>query len=616
MTRSENQSLQAALSFRPSQTTISALFGGFGTLSVPDFQRDYAWEDPAVSIFIDDVERCRRRRQLSTPQPHFFGAVVTTPGEVTGTSRPHLVVIDGQQRLATVFMLITALRRRYQNAASASRESGDAEELAGYFESRAENLALAFECAQDIEFKSQRTVRKLILNKADDPFFARLLAQEERTPTRASHDRLEKANNAIEAYLDSLQSRAEDDEDIRRILDSLYVVFLKDWLIVQLAAGTDQEANRIYRVLNSRGVPVTNCDLLRASTLELAAKKLPAADIDAMVQDWNSILSGSQLSPDEALDAAFYSRTGIARSRGGSIDQIEEELFPHLQSEEKPTIEEAQDVFRAVSQLQRDVEQLSTIASGEICQAEHDRFTPVFRSRFDALTSILDQAYCIPFLHAATCLEPGMYVKVCDVVERFAFRYGVVVRAPIHALIPVFETHIQTLRTTPGEFRLIDLRDDLDQLILAYAGEDLFKQRLLSLEYGRDTRKLLRYALVMIEHMSRWYDDNPQGTPTCRDVTRVIDFRTITLEHIEASNSKNHDPELTPYTNSLGNLTVMSQAENDAVANKSFEQKRAVFAKSDLAINRTISEYDAWNLDNLKKRQQDLLDRCMAIFSI
>lgn len=616
MTGIDQDSLQSALSFRPSQTTISALFGGFGTLSVPDFQRDYAWGEEAVSVFLDDADRCRRRRRTSTPHPHFFGAIVTSPGAVSGTSRPHLIVIDGQQRLATVFLLITALRRRYQNAANSARETGDVAELSNYFGARADNLISAFETASDIEFKSQKSVRKLVLNKADDPFFTRLLAQEERTATRASHERLESANVTIEAYLDKLGERAENDEDTRNILDSLYVVFLKDWLIVQLAAGSDSEANRIYRVLNSRGVPVTNCDLLRASTLEFASKKLETADIEAMTQTWDSILAGSQLRPDDALDAAFFSRSGIARSKGRSIEQVEEELFPSLQSDEKPTAEEAKGIFRAVKQLKDDVEGLSRIASGRICQNDHPQFSPVFRSRFDALATVLEQRYCFPILHAAASLNPSTYVRLCDVLERFAFRYGVVVRAPIYALEPIFETHIQTLRRAPGDFHIGALKDDLSKLIAEFAGDNLFKERLLAMEYGRDTKKPLRYALIMIEHMSRWYDDNPQGAPVCRDLTRVVDFRNITLEHIEASNAENMDPELTPFVNSLGNLTVMSQAENDALANKSFDRKRPVFAGSDLAINRSIGEFEEWNLENFKVRQQDLISRCLRIFTV
>ena len=616
MTDIDQNSLQSVLSFRPSQTTISALFGGFGTLSVPDFQRDYAWDETAVSVFLDDVDRCRRRRRTSSPHPHFFGAVVTSPGVISGTSRPHLIVIDGQQRLATVFLLITALRRRYQIAANSAQGTGDVAELASFFGARADNLIAAFESVSDIEFKSQKSVRKLVLNKADDPFFARLLTQEERTATRASHERLESANAAIEAYLDKLEERAENDEDTRNILDSLYVVFLKDWLIVQLAAGSDSEANRIYRVLNSRGVPVTNCDLLRASTLEFASKKLESADIEAMTQAWDSILTGSQLRPDDALDAAFFSRSGIPRSKGRSIEQVEEELFPYLQSDEKPTAEEAKGVFRAVNQLRADVDGLSRIASGQICQADHNQFSPVFRSRFDALATVLEQSYCFPLLHAATALDPVTYVRVCDVLERFAFRYGVVVRAPIYALEPIFGSHIQALRRSPGDFRVNTLKEDLSKLIAEFAGDNLFKERLLAMEYGRDTKKPLRYALIMIEHMSRWYDDNPQGAPVCRDLTRVVDFKSITLEHIEASNAENIDPELTPFVNSLGNLTVMSEAENVAVANKSFDGKRPVFAGSDLAVNRSIGDYEEWNLENFKARQEDLLKRCMAIFSI
>ncbi|WP_322864746.1 HNH endonuclease family protein (plasmid) [Aquicoccus sp. G2-2] len=333
-----------------------------------------------------------------------------------------------------------------------------------------------------------------------------------------------------------------------------------------------------------------------------------------MRQAWDEILTGAQLRPDEALDAAFCSRSGISRSHGGSVEQIEEKLFPQLQLDEKPTADEAKAVFRAVSQLKSDVDGLSQIARGQICQPEHIQFTPVFRSRFDALTTVLKQSYCFPLLHAAASLNPETYVKVCDLVERFAFRYGVVVRGPIYAVEQVFNSYIQTLRNSPDDFRLGNLKEDISKLTAAFAGDDLFRERLIAMEYGRDTRKPLRYALVMVEHMSRWYEDNPQGAPVCRDATRVVDFHSTTLEHIEASNSEALDPELRPFINSIGNLTVMSQAENDAVANKPFEGKRPIFAVSDLAINRSIADHEAWNLENFKARQQDLVDRCMVIF--
>lgn len=604
------------LSFRTSHTTISAFLGGFITFSVPEFQRDYAWNREAVEIFLQDIDRCRRGRLESVPRPHFFGAVVTSPGDVPGSSRPHKIIIDGQQRLATIFLLVNTLRQLYQRIADDLQTIVSNPELVEFFKGRADNLISNFERTNDIEFKSRKSVRKLQLNKADDPYFARLLAGEAPKETRKSHSRLSEARKVIEEYCDNLLCRADNPDDSQLILDTLYTVFLRDLHIVHLSANSSWQANRIYRVLNSRGIPVSNCDLLRASTLESSWSKLDAGAKALMNSAWDDILSGDGMSPDAALQAAFFSRTGIHGPRDGLIGQIEGVVFPSLLDDRNTTESEAKDILGAVCQLRDDISELSEIANGRICQSDDIKFTPVFKSRFAALTVVLEQYYCFPLIHAATVLDPAIYVRVCDLVERFAFRYGVVVKAPVHVLMPVFAKHIENFRNSPRSFKIDYLRSDLSGLIVEFANDGLFRERLRSMEYGRDTKKPLRYALVMIEYMFQWYNNNPQGIPSCQDTSRVIDFKAITLEHIEAINARNIDPDLKPFVNSIGNLTVMSQAENDTAANNSFEQKRPVFASSSLAMNREIAEIETWNVENYRRRENDLLDRLLAIFSI
>lgn len=136
------------------------------------------------------------------------------------------------------------------------------------------------------------------------------------------------------------------------------------------------------------------------------------------------------------------------------------------------------------------------------------------------------------------------------------------------------------------------------------------------MEYGQDNNKAIRYALVMMELMKRWFDEGGQGKPVCRDPTRVVDFKTVTLEHIEAQNAANMDPELRPFINSIGNLTIMSQGENDAVANREFAAKRAAFAQSDLAINRDISQNETWDIDSFQNRRGDVVAKLFRIFQI
>ena len=183
-------------------------------------------------------------------------------------------------------------------------------------------------------------------------------------------------------------------------------------------------------------------------------------------------------------------------------------------------------------------------------------------------------------------------------------------------LIPIFKEHIVNLRNSPERFRIEDLRLDFAALITSFINDDLFREQLKVMKYGSDTKKPLRYALIMIEHMFHWCNDSRQGTPVCRDTTRVIDFGTITLEHIEATNAPDIDSDLRPFVNSIGNLTVMSQLENNAAANSSFEQKRPFFESSSLAMNREIAKIRTWNVDSYRRRENDLLDRLLAIFSI
>src|SRR4051794_24854961 len=69
-------------------------------LAVPALQREYSWEQKHVETLFKDFARAIRERK-----PHFLGTVVTIPmgGDV-------LEVVDGQQRLATAAILLSAIR--------------------------------------------------------------------------------------------------------------------------------------------------------------------------------------------------------------------------------------------------------------------------------------------------------------------------------------------------------------------------------------------------------------------------------------------------------------------------------------------------------------------------
>lgn len=81
--------------------------------SVPVFQRNYDWTQKQCKRLFDDLEKML----LNNTSNHFFGSIVSLEGE-----RDERVLIDGQQRITTVYLLFLAIA----NALEATGDEKDA----------------------------------------------------------------------------------------------------------------------------------------------------------------------------------------------------------------------------------------------------------------------------------------------------------------------------------------------------------------------------------------------------------------------------------------------------------------------------------------------------------
>src|SRR4030042_636764 len=74
---------------------------------VPPYQRNYAWDESQFGVFWSDVSKT-----FSGAVPEYFlGSIV-----INNSQAPEHVVIDGQQRLITTAVLISALRSHLKAA--------------------------------------------------------------------------------------------------------------------------------------------------------------------------------------------------------------------------------------------------------------------------------------------------------------------------------------------------------------------------------------------------------------------------------------------------------------------------------------------------------------------
>ena len=107
-----------------SLTDIGVEFDAYGIgevlrrhrLRVPENQRAYAWKDEHVQTLFEDLAAAYDKR----PAPYFLGTIV-----LTGEGREILDVADGQQRLATTSILLSAIRDYLYTKGDAAKRASD-----------------------------------------------------------------------------------------------------------------------------------------------------------------------------------------------------------------------------------------------------------------------------------------------------------------------------------------------------------------------------------------------------------------------------------------------------------------------------------------------------------
>src|SRR5687768_656509 len=96
-----------AKTFDTQTLAIGALLGRYERRQVvlPEFQRSYSWEKPQVSTFWDDLILFEATYVKSpSTASYFLGSIVLIERDET------LLLLDGQQRLATATIALAAMR--------------------------------------------------------------------------------------------------------------------------------------------------------------------------------------------------------------------------------------------------------------------------------------------------------------------------------------------------------------------------------------------------------------------------------------------------------------------------------------------------------------------------
>lgn len=218
---------------KANETKLQPILEGTKQYVVPLFQRSYSWKIKHWKMLWDDLADL----YLSDDgREHFLGAIVSMPTDMSPEGVNKYLLIDGQQRMTTIFVLLAAIR-------DLSKESDQrlAEQI---------NELYLFN-----KWEEGRNRNKLLPSQADRIVFAKIIGGKS----------LEHIDSDIEKayvfYQRMLIKGFENDGtiDLRRLLTLL----MQRIVMVSIVLDKDENPYLIFESLNAKGEPLTQADLVR-----------------------------------------------------------------------------------------------------------------------------------------------------------------------------------------------------------------------------------------------------------------------------------------------------------------------------------------------------------------
>lgn len=535
---------------------------GIGTLikehlfTVPYYQRSYKWEEEHIKSLFSDLSRAIDNNESE----YFLGTVVLSKKE----SSKELEIVDGQQRITTIVIFLSALRN--------------------YFESKGKSQSansIQIDFISNFDTRNEENVAKLKLGNQDKTFFQKyIIDNKKEKPTKGSHHRIITAKDESTKKVTTISALSETQlhnwKDF--ILDKLKVV--------SIIVPSESNAFTLFETLNDRGLILAQTDLLKNYLFSRASDYLD--EVQFMWVEMTAKIE-EELGESSILNYIKHfwsSRYGLTREKN-------KELYKSISDSKKsPT-----HVRDFVKELNDDTKLYLAIFNHK--DSYWDGHSANSRKYIETLNYLeLEQYKPLVLSILKRFIDKKEVEKSLKLIVTWVVRNlitgslggGTLEKEYAEKAKSIFNNEIKTAK----EFR--------DNLKIIPSDEE-FKNRLLTISLSKE--KLARYYLRAIESQ---YKGN--GTPEC-----IVDSdpNVVDLEHILPKKSKEGEwtnfakEEIEEYKNRLGNLTIMSKKPNNDQKSESFEKKKENYKQSDIKITNEIAKnFSEWNKENIKKRQEFL----------
>ncbi|MEQ1844047.1 MAG: DUF262 domain-containing HNH endonuclease family protein [Nitrospira sp.] len=516
---------------------------------IPEYQRPYIWSKDEVNELLDDLTFAQTEKP---DQEYFLGSFVFQSKKADaahGQDFNENDLLDGQQRMTTLLMLFACIR-----------DLSDSDKV------RPSCQKSIFQKGDEIDDIPERTRIVFAIRQAVQDFVDEFVKTD--GGTRREKDLEQIATSSDDPSIPNmaraiLEMRRYLTDPENKILLEDFLKFLRNRVLLIYVSTEDlDDAFRLFTILNDRGVPLRNSDILKSLNLGALEKD---SDKTRYAKLWEEAEGELADNFDRFLN---HVRTILVKEKArlNLLQEFEDKIYDPTEKDKtsgkkKPALlKKGKDTFQLV---ERYLKHYNVLLGGSNYDDTGDSF------RFDNLVKVM-----LTGLPSTDWIPP----LLCYFDK---FKYD-------HLLEFLTQLDNKFSADWIAQYTPTDRIENMNQVIKVVEGAtgsenvltntcfkmdaDGFTRAVEASVYGR---RFTRYLLIKLDY---FYQDQAH---------RMV-FESLSVEHVLPQNPKDGsqwrkdftDAQRKEWTDRLGNLVLISTAKNSSQGRSDYEEKKTkYFAK-------------------------------------
>ncbi|OCA81264.1 DUF262 domain-containing protein [Pseudobacillus wudalianchiensis] len=549
------------------------LFGSKFAFKIPGYQRQYSWEKDQLEQLFEDIKEAMELKEDS----YFLGSVILQVIDQKSDNSGMYDVVDGQQRLTTLTILLAVMRDLITNPKAKTTLQSKIYQEADPYEDKPETVRLRVRDRDYSFFKKyilEEGGTKLTVNEPD---------------LTESQDRMTKA---IHIFSEKFLENGQLDE---QLVDNMIHFILNKCMFVYVKTGTFTSAFRLFSILNDRGMPLSNADLLKSTNLGAIAEteRLHYQNL------WEAM--EEELGREELEKLLGYIRLIFVKEKARKTiqEEYEEKIFA-----KNPD-------FRG-KQFIEYVKQFADIYREKVLNADIQTTDKEIAVKYHGLLTLMrdfiPSSDWIPVLiHFIQKFQsPNEIYSFLRVLERkfvMSWIKGITPTGRVTEVVKMIQAVDNA--SDPNDVakeKIFQTSEDYKAVKINIQVDDLYK------------KKYAKYLLLRLD-MSLNENANVK-----KSYTGVISVEHILPQNPSEGSSWRQDfteEERKAWTNRLGNLVLLSRKKNSSANNREFPIKLQKYFSNgitDFELTKDLKKFQQWTVKECESRHEDLIDRLMAIY--